>query len=57
MMECMGGNIVLIHRGVREYCIICLVEVLWKVVTISIDQHLVDSIEFHDVLHGFRSRR
>ena len=27
----------------------------WKVISIIIDRHMMDSIEFHDVLHGFRA--
>ena len=30
---------------------------LWKVIAIIVEQRLADFIEFHDVLHEFRSQR
>ena len=32
-------------------------EAIWKIIIITIDWCLEDSIEFHDVLHGYRERR
>ena len=51
-----GHRIVILPRGDLEYCIIGLVEVLWEVFIVKIDQHLVESIYFHDILHGSRAR-
>ena len=42
-MEFMWSTIVLIPKGSGEYHIIGLVEVLWKVIIINIDQFLSDS--------------
>ena len=55
VMECTWYTIVIIPKENREYRIIGLVEVLWKVVNINIYQCQEESIDFHDVLHGFRS--
>ena len=33
------------------------IEVMRKVITIIIDRHLVVSIKFHDILHGFCANR
>ena len=52
--ECKWDTIVIIPKGNVEYHIIGLVEVLWKVIGINIDQHLEESINLYDVLHGFR---
>ena len=40
--------------GVRG---IGLVEILWKIIANIIDARLKSAIEFHDALHGFRSKR
>ena len=34
-----------------------LLETLWKVVGVLIDTRIHASLQLHDVLHGFRSRR
>ena len=38
-----------------DYHVIVLVEVLWEVIAIIVDQRLVEYIEFHEVLTGFRA--
>ena len=53
--DCTWDTIVLIPKGIGEYHIIGLVEVLWKFIIINIDWCLSDSNELNDVLHGFRS--
>ena len=53
----MWSTTVLLPKGGCKYCVIGLVEVLWKVISIIIYQRLTDSIEFHDILHGFRACR
>ena len=45
-MYCMWSTVVLID----------LVELLWKVINIIIDQHLEYSIELHNIPHGFRAQ-
>ena len=45
---------VLLPKGLGEYPGIDLAEVLCKVVTVILNSRLTTSIEFHDVLHGFR---
>ena len=53
-MECKWDTFVLLLKGGGDYHGIGLVEVIWKVVAIIIDRLLAESIEFHDVVHGFR---
>ena len=55
--ECTWNIILILPKGNGEYRIIGLVEVIWKFSDINIDQHLEDSIDLRDVLHGFRSQR
>ena len=45
----------LIHKGITYTWCIVLMETLWKVVEALIDTRLRASLQFHDVLHGFRS--
>ena len=46
---------VLIPKEKKDYRIIGLVEVMWKVVAAILNQRLTASINFHDFLHGFQS--
>ena len=46
---------VLIPKGKGDYRGIGLVEVMWKVVAVILNRRLTSSINFHDVLHGFRA--
>ena len=46
---------VLIPKGKRYYCVIFLVEVMWKVVASILNHQLTASITFHNFLHGFRA--
>ena len=48
---------VLIAKGGKEYRIIGLVEVMWKVVAKILNFQLTSSITFHDFLHKFRAGR
>ena len=50
-------TIVLLSKSYVEYHGIGLVEVICKFIAIIVDWRLVDSIEFHNVLHGFRYQR
>ena len=50
----MGSNVILIPKGGVKYHIIGMVEVIWKVIAIIVNKRLADSIEFQDVLNGFR---
>ena len=47
------NNVILLPKGGGEYCGIGLVGVIWKVIFTIIDQSLVESIVFHNVLHMF----
>ena len=47
------NNVILLPKGGGEYCGIGLVGVIWKVIFTIIDQRLVESIVFHNVLHMF----
>ena len=53
-MDSRWANIVLIPKGGGEYPKICLKEVIWKVISIIINRHLAERIEFQNVIHGFR---
>ena len=48
---------VLIQKGRKEYRVIGLVEVMWKVVTAILHCLLTTAITYHDALHGFRVGR
>ena len=41
--------------GKKDYRVIGLVEVMWKVVMAILNRQLAVSITFHDFLHGFRA--
>ena len=45
--------LVIIPKGTTDTLGIRLLETLWKVVEVIIDNRLRDSLQFHDVLHGF----
>ena len=45
--------VVLIPKGVRDYHIIGLVEVVWKAVVVILNCCFTASITYHDYLHGF----
>ena len=49
--------LVLILKGTTYKRGIGLLETLWKVVKILIDNRLRASLHMHDVLHGFRAER
>ena len=44
---------VLIPKGEKDYLVIGLMEVMWKVVTEVLNRRLTASITFHDFLHRF----
>ena len=48
---------ILIPKGTTYTWVIGLLDTLWKVVEALIDTRLCASIQFHDVLHEFRSGR
>ena len=43
--------LVLIPKGVINYCGIGLVEVVWKVVAVNLNHRFTASITYHDFLH------
>ena len=45
---------VLIPKGVENYCGICLVKVVWKVLTVILNFGLTTAIAFQDVIYVFR---
>ena len=49
------STIALLPKGGGKWRRIILVEVLWKLISAIIDRHLADSINFHDILNGFRA--
>ena len=49
--------VVLIPKGVGNYCGIGLMEVVWKVIVVIINCLITASITYHDFLHGFRAGR
>ena len=49
--------VVMIPKGKKDYRGIGLVEVMWKVVSEVLNFRLIDSITYHDFLHGFRADR
>ena len=55
--DCTWYAIVFLPKFNGEYRIIGLLGMLWGVIYINIDQCLEESINFYDVLHGFRSQR
>ena len=48
---------VLIPNGGGYYRVICLVEVVWKVVMVILNHRFTESIAIHNVLHGFQAGR
>ena len=55
--ECTCQTVVLIPKGYRDFWVIGLLEVLWKTVTILLNQCLTMATDLHDTFHGFRSGR
>ena len=49
--------LVLIIKGTLDTRVIVILETLWKVVETLIDTRLRASLQFHDVIHGFRAVR
>ena len=49
--------VVLTTMGKKNYWIIGLVEVMWKVVAAILNRRLTSSITFHDFFHGLRAGR
>ena len=49
--------VVMILKGRKEYKVIGLVEVMWKVVVAILHCRLTTSITYHDFLHGVRAGR
>ena len=47
--------VILIPKGVMEYCVIGLVEVVCKVVVVILNLQLTASITYHDFLHILRA--
>ena len=56
-VECTWGTIVLLPKGGGKYLGIGLAEVLCKFIAIIIDQCLMEFIEFHEIMNGFRAHR
>ena len=50
-------ELLLLNKGGGDFPGMGLIEVLWKEIFTIIDNQLGKEIEFHDVLHGFRSNR
>ena len=55
--EAMWKAVVLITKEKKDYRVIGLVEVMWKVVAAILNRRLTASITFHEFLHGFRAGR
>ena len=55
--EAMWQAVVLIPKGKKDYRVISLVEVMWKLVAAILNCQLTASITYHDFLHGFRAGR
>ena len=53
-MDCRWSTIVLITKGDGEYAVIGLMEVIWNVISIIVNRHLAERIEFQNFIHGFR---
>ena len=53
-MDCRWSTIVLITKGDGDYPVIGLMGVIWKFISIIINRHLAERIEFHNAIHGFR---
>ena len=54
--ESMWQAVVMIPKGVKDYCGIGLVEVMWKVVAEILNLRLTASITFHDFHHWILDR-
>ena len=51
----MWQAVVMIPKGGRDYRIIGLMYMVWKVVAVILNCRNIDSITFHDFLHGLRA--
>ena len=49
--------VVLIPKGGWDYCVIGLVEVIWKAVAVIINRRFTVAITYHNSIHGFRAGR
>ena len=49
--------VVLIPKGKGDYCVIDLVEVMWKVVADILNLRITAYINYHDFIHVFRAGR
>ena len=56
-IECTWDTAALLPKGRVDYHRIVLAEVLWKFIAIIIKWRLEESINFHDILQGFRVRQ
>ena len=55
--EVMWQAVLLIPKGNRDYRVIGLVEVMWKVVAANLNSRFTISITYHEFLHGFWAGR
>ena len=55
--EATWQTVVLIPDGKKDYQVIGLVEVVWKVVAAILNRRFTSSITYHCALHGFRAGR
>ena len=55
-MKCLWQTVVIILNGNREFHGIRLVEVIWKAVLGMVNFWIGEAVDFHNTLHGFRSR-
>jgi hypothetical protein len=51
------STLVLIPKASGGIRGIGLLETVWKIISIIINQRMIKSIVFHDALHGFRQKR
>ena len=53
--EATWQTVVLLPKERKEYRVIGLVEVMWKVAAAILHRRLTTAITYHDFLHGFRA--
>ena len=51
--EATWKTVVLIPKGVDDYCVLGLVEVVWKAVAVILNCRFTVSITYHDSIHRF----